>query len=92
MELQLVCVASVSIPSGKHVLVMQGRRRYLKSGPAMKYQRRFTSAEGVGGEHSPSRKGASGSPPKNFLYFWTSIQTILMYFGTIFDLEALLIL
>ena len=29
------------------VLVLQGRRRLLKSGPAMKHQIRFTSAEGT---------------------------------------------
>ena len=53
---------------------MQGRRRLLKSGPAMKYQRRFTSAEGTSwGEHerghSPSRKGGSGDLPReNFIF------------------------
>ena len=56
----------------------QGRRRLLKSGPAMKYQRHLTSAKyqrhlTSGGEHergySPSRKGGSGDLPReNFIF------------------------
>ena len=50
----------------------------------------------VGGEyergHSYSRKEGSGISPEEILYFRTSVKTILMHFGTIFALEALLIL
>ena len=52
---------------------MQGRRRLLKSGPAMKGQRRSRVPQArVGGEHerghSPSRKGGSGDLPReNFI-------------------------
>ena len=43
----------VYMKSGGHRIALediekkQGRRRLLKSGPAMKYQRRFTSAKGT---------------------------------------------
>ena len=49
----------------------QGHRRLLKSGLAMKNQRRFTSAEGGEHEreHSPSLKGGSGDLPReNFIF------------------------
>ena len=69
----------------------QGRRRLLKSGPAMKYQRHLTSAKyqrhlTSGGEHE------RGYEKGKISYFWTSIETILMHFRTTFALEALLIL
>ena len=72
----------------------KGRRRLLKSGPAIKRQRRFASAEGTSwggtqeGAFTPSRKGGSGK----FLCFRTSAETILMHFETIFTLETPLIL
>ena len=50
----------------------QGRRRLLKSGPAMGRRKRSPSAEGTRrGEHergvSPSRKGGSGISPEKIL-------------------------
>ena len=52
----------------------QGRRRFSKSGPAMKHQRIFTSAEGTSWGRAregvlPSRKGGSGDLPReNFIF------------------------
>ena len=53
---------------------LQGRRRLLKSGPAMKYQRILRASRGrVGGEHerghSPSHKGGSGDLPQGTFIF-----------------------
>ena len=55
-------------------LYKQGRRRLLKSGPAMKGQRRSrVPTVRVGGEHergrTPSLKGGSGDLPReNFIF------------------------
>ena len=60
----------------------QGRRRLLKSGPAMKRRRRFTSAEGTSGGRAreggipPLVMGVRGIAPETILYFWTSLETI----------------
>ena len=49
-------------------LLKEGSCRLLKSGPAMKHQRHFTSGEGTSWwrAREPSRKGGSGSPPRKF--------------------------
>ena len=65
----------------------------------MKHQIRFTSAEAKhelgestrGDIHPLVRGGGRGISPEKFLYFRTSVETILMHFVTIFALEALLI-
>ena len=70
----------------------QGRRRLMKSGPAMKHQIRFKSAEGTSLERARVGRGVRGISPEKNLYFWTSVETILMHFVTISAFEALLIL
>ena len=69
-------------------LLNQGRRRLLKSGPAMKGSR--VPKARVGGEHERGRfpplvRGVGGFSPEKILYFRTSVETILMHFETIFE-------
>ena len=73
----------------------------VKSGPALNHQRCFTIAEGarVGGEHDRGHpplvrwiRWIDGPPSTDVQGGSTSVETILMHFGTISALEALLIL
>ena len=70
---------------------IQGRRRLLKSGPAMKGQRRSRVPKArVGGKHErgafpPLVSGVRGISPEKILYCRTSVETILMHFETIFE-------
>ena len=54
--------------------------------------RRHELGESTRGGIPPLVRGVRGISPEKILYFRTSVQTILMHFGTIFTLEALLIL
>ena len=85
-----VCLNLFPLRKNRQVDKPHGRRRLLKSGPAMKGQRRSRVPNArVGGEHerghSPSRKGVSGDLPEKILYCRTSVETILMHFETIFE-------
>ena len=54
--------------------------------------RRHELGESTRGGIPPLVRGVRGISPEKILYFRTSTQTILMHFGTVFALEALLIL
>ena len=54
--------------------------------------RRHELGESTRGGNPPLVSGVRGISPEKILYFRTSVQTILMHFGTILALEALLIL
>ena len=74
-----------------HLTQVQGRRRLLKSGPAMGRRKRTPSAEGTKlGEHdngvSPSRKGGSGDLARENFRFRKFVDAFLLYLECSFGL------
>ena len=77
-------------------MVVQGRRRVLKSGMAIERHQLSPSAKGTsGGEHerghTPLVRGVRGISPEKILKFKMPIAAILMHFKAIFACEIRLI-
>ena len=77
------------------MLHTQGRRRFLKSGTAIKSHRRSARAR-AGGEHErgicrPLVRGVRGISPEKFFKSKMSVEAILMHFETMFACEIRLI-
>ena len=83
--------------NARNKCLTQGRRRLSKSGPAMKHKKRITSVRGTR-SYKLGESMRGGIPPLvrwvwgEILSFQTSVETILIHFGAIFAIEALLIL
>ena len=77
--------------------MLQGRRRYLKSGTAIERHRRSAMAEGSSGGRAregvipPLVRGVRGISPEKIFEFNMSVEAILMHFETIFAYKIRLI-